>query len=641
MPATGAQDQVAGTSPADGLKRSAISPALLNAIGGGDAGKNFVAVLGDVDPSIGAKVMRTGLTFADADTIRISRCDGGARSIKIADGSTSAGKAPSPVGVRFAVASPTGHRIVYQVGNDVSLWDTVAGKVIAPLPKAVLAFQVGAFSPDGKLFLTAGLDDHVYLFDTADGKKLATLPYKGFARVVAFSSNGATAAVSTDEDAFIRLIDVTGRKWKEPLPLPKGEAEGPLALTISRDGQKLAAGRANVFVYDLAERSAPRKMGVVYGLAYTLAFNADASLLAATSEFGGQLFVWETASGVEKVSLAGIGGYTTVAAFAPTGNTLAVAGEYQPVTLLNGQTGETIGGVGIKNEPAGPVYATSVSPDGKMLAVASGPTVRVWSLATGAQLYFLKHTTLVLGLAFSADSSRLATADCRNLRMWTATEGKPLWHQPNELNRPGTLVFHGNDAVIGSAADGSATVWDAAAGNPLRSWAKEDRVHAVAISPDGTMVATGGQSGDVRLFDLAVRGDPIRSWHVPSEVMGLAFRPDGKELAATTRVTKETDRTSIFRFDLIENKPLPPVPASLHAADSPTYRADNKALAAGAFDGILRVWGLPDAGIGYTYSNPLFPNGLRGANWTPDGRHLIVGTPFGAALVFRLASEIR
>ncbi|WP_246162571.1 WD40 repeat domain-containing protein [Brasilonema sennae] len=108
---------------------------------------------------------------------------------------------------------------------------------------------------------------------------------------------------------------------------------------------------------------------------------------------------------------------------------------------------------------------TSFSPDGKILATASGDkTVKLWDTATLKEIKTLSgHTDAVVGTSFSPDGKMLATASYDNtVKLWdTAT-----------LKEIKTLSGH-TDAVVGTS-----------------------------FSPDGKILATASFDKTVRLWRL-------------------------------------------------------------------------------------------------------------------------------------------
>src|SRR5207249_11755053 len=84
--------------------------------------------------------------------------------------------------------------------------------------------------------------------------------------------------------------------------------------------------------------------------------------------------------------------------------------------------------------------------------------------------------------------------------------------------------------VMASAQNGNVQVWDLATGKP--KFSRNSTSFAAAISPDGSVLATGGRTPDkadpVVLWSLRP-GDRLRSLAANMyQVFRLAFSPDGK-----------------------------------------------------------------------------------------------------------------
>src|SRR5439155_2916945 len=83
-------------------------------------------------------------------------------------------------------------------------------------------------------------------------------------------------------------------------------------------------------------------------------------------------------------------------------------------------------------------------------------------------------------------------------------------------------------ATMAVGVQGAVQVWDLATRNRTHLLdGYREQVHAVAFSPDGTVLAGAGDDRVIRLWDTAT-GRPVRSLHGHvDEVYDLAFSRDG------------------------------------------------------------------------------------------------------------------
>ena len=130
----------------------------------------------------------------------------------------------------------------------------------------------------------------------------------------------------------------------------------------------------------------------------------------------------------------------------------------------------------------------------------------LWHTKTGKRLRSLtEHTQGVVGVAFSRDGTKMASASFREVILWDAATWEPIHTLVGILHEASVPAFSPDSRTLTwGSTDTTVQLWDVNTGESLRSMpGHAGGVTGVAFSPGGSSLASASWDGTVLVWDLA------------------------------------------------------------------------------------------------------------------------------------------
>jgi WD40 repeat protein len=294
---------------------------------------------------------------------------------------------------------------------------------------------------------------------------------------------------------------------------------------------------------------------------------------------------------------------------------------------ISDRTATTIKSAAAAPSHRGKVAALEITPDSRLLASASyDGSIKLWSLPEGKMLRSLTgHKSGVYSMVMSPDGSSLISGSHEDsIIVWSLPGGQILNRLDSQEQGSITAMAiprKGNILAVGTFAS-AITFWSLPQGQQLKSVRAAGGLNALAMTPDGTIVA-GGSFGPIELWSLP-DGNPIASLNLDRRsVIALTVTPDGGILVSAC------ENENIIRlWSLAEHKLLAELKSNSNGIDSLAVTPDGKILAAGGAEGTLEFFSLPDGAL-QTAVTPGSKNSVCALKFSPSGNLLAFGDEKG------------
>jgi len=428
-------------------------------------------------------------------------------------------------GKGFAL-TPDGSLLIAGGERAIHCWDPASGRLVRKIDVSPMYIRGFALSRDGKLAAAAGTwysDDQtrserqVRIIDPATGQTVRTLDRADSdldRHAMAFSPDNKLL-VSLGTAGILRIEELaTGVEILQE----KFARDNSPALALSPDGATIAvstgANTGKFFLWKWQSGEPPQELAIAgtERNAGALAFSPDGSRLAVNVENADQpLQIWDVANGKVLHRLAlpernrHLGG---VAVFSPDGQTLAVPGyrndSSSPAAIhfWSPISGKYEGRMDV---PDGGQLALSA--DGRLLAVGGECSARVWKWPSREEIAPIgdAHRASVGRLATTPQGEIVTGSDDNTIRIWNPTTQRqrlmlqhPKWVRAVAVSPDGSLL-------ASSSLDDTVRLWEVASGREIYRLPGHGRMggtRAVAFAADGQSFGSFGDDFYLRMWDV-------------------------------------------------------------------------------------------------------------------------------------------
>lgn len=432
--------------------------------------------------------------------------------------------------------APSGRRIATGGADGTArLFDARTGQLMLTVRGHRARVGAIAVSPDSGLLASASADGMLRISRTHQDRYPVALPgHSGEITALAWSPDGAYL-LSASRDGSARLFSVKTGEHLRTFEGPRraiSEARllakdgGLVALTAVRGGATLSSGRTpgSVRLFEVKQPGTSssdseqpvRVLGDDLDFGEVLALSPLGSHVV-TGLPDGSLLLHRIADGQQPAVLRGPSPTPVpTAVFSPDGKLIAAPdgrAKDELIRVFDGQSGRELL---VLQGHEQTVRTLAFCPDASCLVSGGADqTARVFELGAGATRGAARHVLPgqvgeVRGVFVSPDGSRILTVDIGDRAwLWKADSGQLSSAVPKTGKGASTYAFSPDGGRLLVASD-ELRLFDSVRGHAVVALDDKAEVFTqAAFSPDGTLLATGTQTGGLKLWDVHLETRPV------------------------------------------------------------------------------------------------------------------------------------